>query len=204
MRELSQHVLDVIENSIAAGASLVRVSVDEDEQADRLTIAIDEDGRGMDAGMRQRVGDPFFTTRTTRHVGLGIPLFRAAAQRCEGDLTISSQVGVGTQVRAEFRLSHIDRAPLGDMRGTLLTALMAQQSYDLQYVHRVNGRVFEFDTREIRQILGDVPLTHPQVREWLNEFLQEGFAELYHPSSSADEGTNWKAGEQDAKDQVVG
>ena len=204
MRELSQHVLDVIENSIAAGASLVQVAIDEDASADRLTIAIDDDGRGMDAETLQRVGDPFFTTRTTRHVGLGIPLFRAAAQRCEGDLTVSSQVGVGTRVRAEFRLSHIDRAPLGDMRATLLTALMAQRSYDLHYVHRVDGRVFEFDTREIRQILGDVPLTHPQVREWLGDFLQEGFAELYHPPSPVDEGTNWEAGEQDAKDQVVG
>jgi hypothetical protein len=171
---------------------------------DRLTIEIDDNGRGMDEETLRRVTDPFFTTRTTRHVGLGLPLFKAAAQRCEGDLVVTSQPGVGTQVRADFRLDHIDRAPLGDMRGTLLTALLSQRAYDLHYVHRVNRRVFDFDTREIRQVLGDVPLTHPQVRAWLDEYLSEGFAELYHPPSSAGEGIHGELGDQDAENQVVG
>lgn len=179
MRELSLHILDVLENSLEAGATRIDLEITEDSASDRLTINIQDNGRGMSEEVLRRVDDPFFTTRTTRHVGLGIPLFRAAAQRCNGDLTITSQVGVGTRVQAVFELDHIDRAPLGDMKSTLLGAILSYREGNLYYRHRVDERVFEFDTAEMREMLGDVPLTHPQVREWLEEFLTEGFADLY-------------------------
>lgn len=178
MRELSLHILDVLENSLEAGASRITLTIEEDLAADRLTITITDDGRGMDADTVTKVLDPFFTTRTTRHVGLGLPLFAAAARRCNGDLTIKSEPGKGTTVRATFQHSHIDRAPLGDIRNTILSFLLAARPVDLHYIHRVNERQFEFDTADIRTELGDVPLSHPAVRDWLSEFIAEGEQEI--------------------------
>ena len=174
MRELSLHILDVLENSLEAGASKVTLTIEEDLTADRLTIAIADDGRGMDAEIVSRALDPFFTTRTTRHVGLGLPLFAAAARRCNGDLTVESTLGEGTTVRATFQHSHIDRAPLGDIRNSVLSFLLAARPVDLHYIHRINDRQFEFNTEDVRAELGDIPLSHPAVREWLSEFVAEG------------------------------
>jgi hypothetical protein len=177
MRELSMHILDVMQNSLEAGASLVEVTIIEDLAADRLAITIRDDGHGMSAEQVARIADPFFTTRTTRHVGLGIPLFKAAAERCNGGLTVTSQPGHGATVEATFQHSHIDRAPLGDMTGTLMAVILTGVA-DLHYVHRVDGREFEFHTADIRAELGDVPLTHPEVRQWIQEFIAEGEADL--------------------------
>jgi anti-sigma regulatory factor (Ser/Thr protein kinase) len=180
MRELALHILDVVENAIEADAQQVDLAVTEDLVSDLLTISVRDDGRGMNAAMLAQVRDPFFTTRTTRHVGLGIPLFAAAAARCAGDLTIESTPGQGTRVTATFQHSHIDRAPLGDMPQTLMCILMRGAHLDLHYIHRVisgscaGEHLFEFDTREIRQELGDVPLSYPDVREWLSEFIAQG------------------------------
>ena len=123
MRELSLNMLDIAQNSIAAGATLVTLAVDCDRAADRLTLTVEDNGRGMTAEQLEQVRDPFFTTRTTRKVGMGIPLFRMAAEMAGGGLQIRSAPGVGTTVEAVFTLSHIDRMPLGDMDGTV-TALI--------------------------------------------------------------------------------
>jgi anti-sigma regulatory factor (Ser/Thr protein kinase) len=178
VRELSLHVLDALENSLEAGASLVTLIIEEDLIADRLTIVITDNGRGMDAETVKKVLDPFFTTRKTRHVGLGLPLFAAAARRCNGDLTVESEPGKGTKVRATFQHSHIDRAPLGNVQGSLLSFLLTARPVDLHYIHRVNAHQFEFDTADMRAELGDVPLSHPAVREWLSEFIAEGEREI--------------------------
>jgi hypothetical protein len=178
VRELSQHVLDVVENSLAAGARNITIDITEDVSTDRLTIVIADDGCGMDAETAQRALDPFFTTRTTRHVGLGLPLFKAAAERCAGSFVLESAVGTGTTVRAEFQLSHIDRAPLGDMPATLLGILFSQRTFDLRYRHRRDDQVFELDTTEVRRRLEGVPVDHPLVRRWLVDFLKEGEAGL--------------------------
>ncbi|MCX7706798.1 MAG: ATP-binding protein, partial [Anaerolineae bacterium] len=135
MRELSLHILDALQNSLEAGATLVELTVDEDLAADRLTIVIRDNGRGMDEATLARVTDPFFTTRKTRHVGLGIPLFKAATERCNGDFVITSAPGKGTTLEATFQHSHIDRAPLGDMVGTLLSFILGG-TCDVRYVHR--------------------------------------------------------------------
>jgi len=172
--ELSLHILDVLENAIEADATRVELRIEEDLQADRLTIEIIDNGKGMDEETLARVLDPFFTTRQTRHVGLGLPLFAAAAKWCNGGLHIESQVGQGTRVIATFQHSHIDRAPLGDIKSTLLAFLLTKRPVDLHYVHRVDGHTFEFDTAKLRAELGDVPLTHPAVRRWLEEFIAGG------------------------------
>jgi hypothetical protein len=177
MRELSLHILDALQNSLEAGATFIELIIEENLAADRLIITIRDNGRGMSEEQLARVFDPFFTTRSTRHVGLGIPLIKAATERCSGDLTITSQLGKGTRLQATFQHSHIDRAPLGDMTATLLAFILAGQC-DLHYLHQVGEQQFEFDTAEIHAELGDVPLTHPAVRKWLREFIAEGEEEL--------------------------
>ncbi len=189
MRELSLHILDVLENALAAGATCVDLIIEEDLTSDRLTVTVRDDGRGMDAEQLKRIYDPFFTTRTTRHVGLGVPLFKAAAERCNGELTVTSQPGKGTTLRAIFQHSHIDRVPLGDIEGTLL-AFILSGACDLHYVHQVGvhqvgAEAFEFHTADIRAELGDIPLTHSAVRNWLQEFISEGETELRRCSETA-------------------
>lgn len=174
MRELSLHVLDVMENAVEAGATRIEVRIDEDLGADRLTIEVADNGQGMSKETMNRVLDPFFTTRKTRHVGLGLPLFAAAARQCDGDLTLESEPGKGTRVKAAFRHSHIDRAPLGDMASALMAILLSGRPVDVAYVHRVGGAEFAFDSADVRRELGDVPMTHPAVRQWLWQALREG------------------------------
>ncbi len=184
MRELSLHILDAMQNSLEAGATLIELTIEEDLDADRLTITIRDNGRGMSEDHLARIFDPFFTTRTTRHVGLGIPLFKAAAQHCNGDLIVTSALGEGTTLQATFQHSHIDRAPLGSMTSTLLAVILGR-ACDVRYAHRITGRqgaketkAFAFDTASIKAELGNVPLTHPEVRKWLEEFIAEGEREL--------------------------
>ncbi len=179
MEELSLHVLDLMENCLEAGASRIDLEIIEDSARNRLNIRVRDDGRGMDEETLKRMDDPFFTTRTTRHIGLGIPLFKAAARQCNGDLVVTSQPGVGTEVLVEFERDHIDRAPLGDIKSTLLSVILSQRRCDLHYVHRVDNRVFEFDTEEMRRALGGIPLGHPRVRAWLEDFLAAGYVGLY-------------------------
>jgi anti-sigma regulatory factor (Ser/Thr protein kinase) len=178
VRELSLHVLDILQNAVEAGASRVSLEIAEDTVADRLTITIRDNGRGMDAATLARAANPFYTSRTTRHVGLGLPLWSAAAERAGGQMTIESQPGAGTTVTAGFRLSHPDRQPLGDIAGTLLAFVLAERPVDLQYVHHSATGEFAFDTAQIRAALEDMPITHPAVRHWLAEYLTEGEASV--------------------------
>jgi hypothetical protein len=181
MRELSLHILDILENALAADATRIELTIEEDLTADSLTITVKDNGRGMSQEQLARALDPFYTTRATRRVGLGLPLFKAAAERCNGGLAITSQAGQGTTVRVTFQHSHIDRAPLGDMTGTLMAAIL-RATVDIGYVHRVKreGAIqeFDFDTASIRAELNEVPLTHPSVQQWLRKFIAEGEREL--------------------------
>lgn len=178
MRDLGLHILDIVENAVAAGAKHIDLVIVQDIGADRLTIKVQDDGCGMDAKTIQKARDPFYTTRTTRHIGLGIPLFAAAAERCAGGLTIASTPGQGTTLTATFQRSHIDRAPLGDMSHTLMSILMRDQTFDMYYKHQIKclcvEHTFEFDTAEIKHELGEIPLTYPDVRDWLAEFIRQG------------------------------
>jgi hypothetical protein len=179
MREISLHILDVLENALEAGATQVSLSIVEDLEADRLAIVVRDNGRGMDAQSASRALDPFFTTRATRHVGLGLPLFAAAARRCDGDLAVTSAPGLGTVVTATFRHSHLDRAPLGNMTDTLLACLLGSpDGLQLRYRHQVGDRAFELDTAALRAELGEIPLSHPAVRQWLHDYITAGEAEL--------------------------
>ena len=178
MRELSLNVLDIAQNSIVAGATLITLSVIEDTESDRLTLVIADNGRGMTSEQLEQVLDPFYTTRSTRKVGMGVPLFRMAAEMAGGELTIQSTIGQGTVVTATFGLTHIDRMPLGDMAGTVSTLIRLNPHLDFVYRHKVDDRSFELDTRALREVLDDVPLSEPDVMEWINANMAEGLLPL--------------------------
>jgi Histidine kinase-, DNA gyrase B-, and HSP90-like ATPase len=172
MEDLSLHILDVVENGTAAGASLVEIRITEDSPADRLEIQIKDNGRGMDAAMAASVTDPFVTTRTTRRVGLGLPLLKMAAEETGGDLTLTSELGVGTEVVASFQSSHIDRKPLGDVAGTMVALIIGNPEIDFVFEYRQNGDLLELDTRELKEQLGDeVPISNPAVLNMIREHL---------------------------------
>lgn len=174
MRELSLNVMDIAQNSISTGASCITVDVCEDAALDRLTIRIVDNGRGMTAEQVARVIDPFFTTRTTRKVGLGIPLFKMEAEMTGGGLRIDSEPGKGTTVTAEFVPSHVDFIPLGDINETVLLLITCNTDRDFVFHHRIDDREFTLDTRELRGILGEeVDLNVPDVVAWMRDFLKE-------------------------------
>lgn len=178
MRELSLNVLDIAQNSISAKATLITITVEESVSNNRLLISIEDNGCGMSDEQLSRVRDPFYTTRTTRKVGMGIPLFRMAAEMTGGSLDICSTVSVGTAITATFVLNHIDRPPLGDMVDTMVTLIRLNDQIDFVYRHMVNNAVFEADTRAFREILGDVPLSEPDIIHWISEYLTENINSL--------------------------
>lgn len=182
MRELAQHVTDLVENSVRAGARHVDVEIEEDLDSDSLVLRVADDGSGMPAEEAARATDPFFTSRTCRRVGLGLPLLRATAERCEGSLEVATAPGQGTTVTARFRHGHIDRPPLGDLQATLLSGLVGHPEVDFTYRHRVNGRAFEVDGAAIKRELEWMLLSHPSVLRWLERYLSEGLAGLSRPS----------------------
>ena len=184
MQELSLNVLDVAENSVRADASLVEITVEEDTAAGWLTIVIRDNGRGMTPEQVQTVIDPFYTTRTTRKVGPGVPFFRMAAQLSGGDLTIQSRVGEGTAVTATFGLTSIDRMPLGDINGTIATLVQCNPGIDWLYTRRKDGREMVMDTRQFREVLEDMPLDSPEVLGFLRDYLAENTAELLAPGAA--------------------
>lgn len=178
MREIALHLLDIINNSVSAGAKNITLDINEDYQADVLNLKITDDGKGIDPETLRRIVDPFYTTRTTRRVGLGIPLFKAAAEACNGHFSIESQVGVGTQVTASFQHSHIDRMPLGDIATTMLELVIGSPDIHWMLNYTVNDSTFVFDDAEIKRVLEGVPLSDPAVIKFLREYLHEGIEEI--------------------------
>ena len=179
-RDLAQHILDIYENGIKAGAKLMRVEIKEDLSQDKLTISIQDDGSGMDAKMLQQITDPWVTTRTTRKVGLGIPFFKQTAEMCGGAFEIQSTPGQGTKIAASFQHSHIDRPPLGDLVATITCMIVGSPQVDLCYHHQLiepekELEEFVLDTREVREVLGtEVPLSDPDVLGFLRNTLESG------------------------------
>ena len=179
MRELSLHILDIAQNAIAAGASLIEITAAADTAAHTLSVCIADNGCGMTEEQVRRVLDPFYTTRTTRKVGMGVPLFKMAAEQTGGHLEIRSEVGVGTTVNAVFYTDHLDCIPLGDMASSVSTLLCMNADRRFIYRHRVDAAEFLLDTDTLREILGDVPLSDSAVMQWLRAYLQENIEALY-------------------------
>ena len=179
MRELSLNILDIAQNSISAGASLITIEVSENRTDQTLFIGIYDNGRGMSEEQVKSVIDPFFTTRTTRKVGMGIPLFKMAAEQTGGSLEIKSELGVGTEVKAYFKTDSVDFTPLGDVASTIQMLITMNTDRDFVYKHKVNEKEFVCDTRELKAILGDVPLDTYEVSQWILEFIIENTEVLY-------------------------
>lgn len=178
MRELSLHILDIAQNSLAAGARSVEIDVTADRGENLLTIAVRDDGCGMAPEFLARVTDPFTTKRTTRKVGLGIPLFRQAAELAGGEFSIGSQEDVGTCVKATFRLNHIDRMPLGDLSDTLTALICGSSETTFRLRFEFDGKRFDFDTREIVETLRGVPIDSYEVLAYLRDYINENITYL--------------------------
>ncbi len=178
MRELSLHLLDIAENSIAAGARNITIEIDESNKTDLLKLKIQDDGRGMSEEMVKKVIDPFVTSRTTRKVGLGIPLLNEAAEACNGFLNLSSEIGKGTLLEVSFQRSHIDRMPLGDVATTFLNLLVSSPDIHWIFIYRTDNAAFELDDKDIKTTLGEVSLTEPEVLAIMREIFESGIAEI--------------------------
>ncbi|MDL2294555.1 ATP-binding protein [Ruminococcaceae bacterium OttesenSCG-928-D13] len=193
MQELSMNILDIAENSVRAGASLVEITLTQDTAENRQTLTVRDNGKGMDAEMVAQVTDPFTTTRTTRKVGLGLPFLKMAAEQTGGGLVIDSTPGLGTTVTASFTLGHIDLMPLGDIGGTIAALVQsscgdpayrsaelaeAKDEIDFVFTFTRDGKTFAFSTKDARQILEGVPLSEPAVAVFIKDHITEGVQEL--------------------------
>lgn len=178
MEDLSLHILDIVENSIAAQAKRIEIIVQEEVERGLLSIEIKDDGVGMAQEAVEKTLDPFFTSRTTRRVGLGIPLFAQATQESQGTFQIESQPGKGTRVLATFQYSHIDRKPWGKMSETLITLITGNPHLDFYYSHRKGDFEYTLDTAEIRWGIEGLPINHPPVIEAIRRNLKENLEEI--------------------------
>lgn len=171
MKDLSLHILDIVQNSIRAKATLVEIDISEHPEENKLIIRINDDGTGMSPEEVQKAIDPFYTSRTTRKVGLGLSLFKQNAEQTGGSLQIESEPGKGTKVTATFGLNHFDRPVMGDLTSVLLLLICAPDAVDYVFKHQTPAGEFILDTREIRQTLENVPISHPEIREFLKEMI---------------------------------
>jgi len=174
MDELSLNILDISQNSIAAGASLVDINIEENDVSDSIIISVKDNGMGMSEEFLETVEDPFSTTRTTRRIGLGISFLKEAAEMTGGRIEIKSELGVGTVITAFFVKSHIDRQPIGNLAETILTLVSLNTEIDFEICYKINDKEFIFSTQEIKAIIGDdAALNSPPVINFLNEYLTE-------------------------------
>ena len=178
MIELSLHILDIAENAIRAKAGNVIISITEDRINDRLTLEIRDDGTGMTPEELQRVLDSFYTTKKIRRVGLGLPMLAQAAENAGGSFEIESEPGKGTVVTVAFQLTHMDRQPLGDLAGTLVTLITGNPEMHFVYLHRCNGQTYTLDTDEIKKEIEDVPINHIEVLKWIRLDIETGLKNI--------------------------
>ena len=174
MREISEHVLDIVQNSIKAESYFTKILIDADKNQDMLTIIIKDNGCGMNEDFLKDVCDPFSTSRTTRKVGLGIPLFKDTAEKSDGSFWITSCVGIGTVVTAKMKISHIDRPPLGGLSETMHILIVSNPDIDFNITFKSGDEIFRLSTCVLKETLGEVPLNNLDVSSWIKISLIEG------------------------------
>lgn len=180
MKELSLHILDIIQNSISAKANNIYIKILEDYKENIFNIIIEDDGIGIKEDVLKNILDPFTTTRKTRKVGLGLSLFKATAIRSGGDLKIDSKQNIGTKVSVKMEYDNIDRPPLGNIEETLIGVINScGNSINIKYVHEVNDNIFVLDTEEIKAIIEDIDINSSEVLLWLKEYIEENINNLY-------------------------
>lgn len=178
MKDLSMHIMDIVQNSLSAKATHIILSITEDNAEDRYVIEIEDNGVGMTEEYAQKVLDPFVTSRTTRRIGLGLPLLKQSAERTGGSLTLTSQPEKGTKVTAEFSLLHPDRQPIGDIAGTIALLTGANPQVEFTYNHATLKGEFKFDTREVKAELDGVPIQEPSVIKFIKEMIMENLVNI--------------------------
>lgn len=180
MKELSLNILDIAMNSVKAGANVVSITLTEENNT--FKIAIEDNGCGMGKEQVEKLSDPFYTTRTTRKVGMGIPFFRLAAEQTGGNVTITSVPESdnndkhGTSVTAVLNKNHIDFTPLGDIVSTLITLIHGYPNIDFYFLHNINGNQVKLTTKEIKDNLGaEIPINTPEVLVWIRDYLTDQY-----------------------------
>lgn len=173
MREISLHLLDLFQNSVAAGADLIEIEIRSETKDNTLRISLKDNGKGMDSFELEKCTDPFYTSRTTRNVGLGIPFLKMSAELTGGHFKISSQPGIGTDIQVLFNSDHIDSIPLGDINSTMLILISQANEYNLTYKRITDNKLFEIDTKVMRECLEDVSMSSPEVTQFLRDYLDE-------------------------------
>ncbi len=178
MRELSLNILDICKNSSRAEATEVKISLCLNENADLFSIEIVDNGKGMDGEFLKNITDPFTTTRTTRKVGMGIPLFKMSAEQAEGNFEISSTLGIGTRVFASYKISSVDRMPLGDLASTLQLLISGDPQID--FILKVsNGKAeFDFSSKQVSEIVGEENMGEPEVTDYIYQMIKENTDEI--------------------------
>ncbi len=174
MDDLSLHIMDIIENSVRAGATAVGLIIEASTSENVLRIDIRDNGRGMDEEERQQCQDPFYSTKARKKTGLGISLLKQSAMEADGSFSLDSEKGKGTNVTAEFQYDHIDRRPLGDISKTLYLLIAAFPTVDILFTYKKNDLSFAIDTAEIRKELEDIPINAPDVLKTLRRHISEG------------------------------
>jgi len=173
MKEIALHIMDIAQNSIRAGADEIRITLSESVTDDLLSLTIADNGKGMDQESCRRAADPWFTSRTTRKVGMGLPLLKMNAGLAGGEMTISSAPGIGTTVKATFGYSHVDRPPLGDVSGTIALLILSNPSINIVYSHICEGTQWSISTREIKEALGEDAVTDLTIVRPVREIITE-------------------------------
>ncbi|PID95621.1 MAG: ATP-binding protein [Bacteroidetes bacterium] len=179
MKDLSLHILDIVQNAIKAKATVIEISI-KDVNNSTLDVDIIDNGSGIEPDMLKNIADPYTTSRTTRKVGLGIPLFKQNAERTGGHLTITSEVGKGTELTAQFHQDNIDCLPLGDVSGVVALLVNANPTIDFKYTHTVDNNTYIFNTVEVKEVLGDTPINSTEVHLFIKEMIKENIEELYN------------------------
>lgn len=174
MPDIAMHLLDIVFNSIRAKATLIKIYINESIKEDKIECRVEDNGCGMDEKTVEAVQNPFFTTRTTRDVGLGIPLFKEGALQTGGSFQLNSEVGHGTVIEVSYVKSHLDCPSMGDLQETIVTLIQADASIEYELVYTWDEGCFEMKTTEIKEILDGVPINEPDIILWLKEYIKEG------------------------------
>jgi anti-sigma regulatory factor (Ser/Thr protein kinase) len=178
MKEIALHIMDLVQNSIRAKASEIEISISESVKNNFLKIDINDNGSGMAPEVVQKVTDPFYTSRTTRKVGLGIPLFKHLVEQCNGRFAIKSKKGKGTQISSSMELNNIDRQPMGDIAGVMVLIISANPIIRFLYIHRTDVGNYNMDTDEIKEALGINGSYEPGILKYLKEMIKENLKEI--------------------------
>lgn len=178
MKTLSDHILDILQNSVNAGATLIEIMVEENKKKDICSIRIIDNGCGMDAETLKLATDPFFTSRKTRKVGLGLSLFKQKAEEANGSFLLDSNIGKGTRLKAIFQLSHIDKPPLGDIWETFYLTMLSSKNIEFLYQHKTEKGEFRIQSTEIREMLGEVSIQQKEIKEAIIELIKNNLKDI--------------------------